>query len=106
MVNAMKLFLAQHGDAIAGRRIELVVDKDDLASGDVSKRLAQELIVNDKVDLLAGFTITPEAMATLPLATERKKKPMVIMNAATSVITEKSPYAVRFLPSRSARSPW
>ena len=94
MVNAMKLFLAQHGDAIAGRRIELV-DKDDTASGDVSKRLAQELIVNDKVDLLAGFTITPEAMATLPLATEAKK-PMVIMNAATSVITEKSPYAVRF----------
>jgi branched-chain amino acid transport system substrate-binding protein len=94
MVNGMNLYLAQHGDTIAGRKLQFVV-KDDQASGDVAKRLAQELIVNDKVDLLAGFTITPEAMATAPLGTQAKK-PMVIMNAATSVITEKSPYFVRY----------
>lgn len=94
ILNGMKLYLAQHGDAIAGRKIELIA-KDDTASGDVAKRLAQELIVNDKVDMLAGFTLTPEAMAVAPLATEAKK-PMVIMNAATSVITEKSPYIVRY----------
>ena len=94
MINSMKLFLAQHGNAIAGRPIELI-DKDDQSAGDVTKRLAQELITNDKVDLLAGFTITPEALAVAPLATEAKK-PMVIMNAATSIITEKSPYAVRY----------
>lgn len=94
ILNGMKLYLAQHGDAIAGRKIDLIV-KDDTASGEVAKRLAQELIVNDKVDLLAGFTLTPEAMAVAPLATEAKK-PTVIMNAATSVITEKSPYIVRY----------
>jgi branched-chain amino acid transport system substrate-binding protein len=94
MINGMKLFLAQHGNAIAGRQIELV-DKDDTAAGDVTKRLAQEMITNDKVDMLVGFTITPEALAVAPLATEAKK-PMVIMNAATSVITEKSPYIVRY----------
>jgi branched-chain amino acid transport system substrate-binding protein len=94
ILNGMKLYLAQHGDAIAGRKIELIV-KDDTASGDVAKRLAQELIVNHKVDMLAGFTLTPEAMAVAPLATEAKK-PTVIMNAATSVITEKSPYIVRY----------
>jgi branched-chain amino acid transport system substrate-binding protein len=94
MLNGMNLYLAQHGDTIAGRKLEFVT-KDDQASGDVTKRLAQEMIVNDKVDILAGFTITPEAMAVASLGTQAKK-PMVIMNAATSVITEKSPYFVRY----------
>ncbi|HEY1721106.1 MAG TPA: ABC transporter substrate-binding protein [Magnetospirillaceae bacterium] len=94
MLNGMNLYLAQHGDTIAGRKIQFIT-KDDQASGDSAKRLAQELIVNDKVDLLAGFTITPEAMAVGPLGTQAKK-PMVIMNAATSIITEKSPYFVRY----------
>jgi branched-chain amino acid transport system substrate-binding protein len=94
MLNGMNLYLAQHGDTIAGRKLEFVT-KDDQSSGDVTKRLAQEMIVNDKVDMLAGFTITPEAMAVAPLGTEAKK-PMIIMNAATSVITEKSPYFVRY----------
>ena len=94
MINGMNLYLAQHGDTIAGRKLQFIT-KDDQASGDVAKRLAQEMIVNDKVDILAGFTITPEAMAVAPLGTQAKK-PMVIMNAATSVITEKSPYFVRY----------
>jgi branched-chain amino acid transport system substrate-binding protein len=93
--HGVKLYLAVNGDTIAGRKVELIV-KDDSpgTSGDVSKRLAQELVVKDKVDLLAGFGLTPSALAVAPLSAEAKK-PMVIMNAATSIITTKSPYAVR-----------
>jgi branched-chain amino acid transport system substrate-binding protein len=93
--NGVKLWLAQNGDTIAGRKVELIV-KDDSpgTSGDVSKRLAQELVVKDKVDILAGFGLTPAGLAVAPISAEAKK-PMVIMNAATSVITTKSPYIVR-----------
>ena len=88
-----KLYMAQHGTTVAGKKVELIV-KDDAGVPDNTKRLAQELIVNDKVAFLAGFGLTPLAQATAPLATEAKV-PMVVMAAATSVITEKSPYIVR-----------
>ncbi|HSN34529.1 MAG TPA: ABC transporter substrate-binding protein [Ideonella sp.] len=93
--NGVKLYLSTHGGAVGGRPVELVV-KDDSpgTAGDVSKRLAQELVVKDKVDILAGFGLTPSAFAVAPIATEAKK-PMVVMNAATSAITTKSPYIVR-----------
>jgi branched-chain amino acid transport system substrate-binding protein len=90
---AARLYMAQYGDTVAGRKVELIV-KDDTSLPDVTKRLAQELIVNDKVDVLAGFGITPSAMATAPLATQ-SKTPMVVMAAATSAITNASPYIVR-----------
>lgn len=90
---AARLYMAQNGDTVAGRKVELIV-KDDTSLPDVTKRLAQELIVNDKVDVLAGFGITPSAMATAPLATQ-SKTPMVVMAAATSAITNASPYIVR-----------
>src|SRR5688572_649207 len=90
---AVRLYMAQNGDTVAGRKVELIV-KDDTSLPDVTKRLAQELIVNDKVDVLAGFGITPSAMATAPLATQ-SKTPMVVMAAATSAITNASPYIVR-----------
>jgi branched-chain amino acid transport system substrate-binding protein len=90
---AAKLYMAQHGDTVAGKKIELIV-KDDTSVPDVTKRLAQELIVNDKVNVLAGFGITPSAFATAPLATQ-SKTPMVVMAAGTSSITESSPYIVR-----------
>lgn len=93
--NGMALYLKQHGDVVAGRKIELVRRDSEGAKPDLAKRLAQELITRDKVDFLAGFGLTPEALAVAPLATEAKT-PMVIMNAATSVITSKSPYIVRF----------
>jgi len=93
MLSGAKLFVAQHGDDIAGRKIELIV-KDDSGNADTGKRLAQELIVNEKVSILAGFGLTPIALATAPLANEAKI-PMVLMLAATAVITEKSPYIVR-----------
>src|SRR6516162_8285551 len=93
MDDAIKLYIKQHGDTVAGRKIE-IIRRDDGASPDVSKRMARELVVNDKVDVLAGFAITPEALAVADVATEAKKL-MVVMNAATAIITTKSPYIVR-----------
>ncbi len=90
---AAKLYMAQNGDTVAGKKIQLIV-KDDTSIPDVTKRMAQELIVNDKVNVLAGFGITPSALATAPLATQ-SKTPQVVMAAATSSITEASPYIVR-----------
>jgi branched-chain amino acid transport system substrate-binding protein len=93
--NGMTLYLKQHGDVVAGKRIELIRKDSEGAKPDLARRLAQELITRDKVDMIAGFGLTPEALAVAPMATEARM-PMVIMNAATSVITEKSPYFVRF----------
>jgi branched-chain amino acid transport system substrate-binding protein len=90
---AAKLWMAQNGDTVAGKKVQLIV-KDDTSLPDVTRRLAQELVVNDKVNVLAGFGITPSALAVAPLATQ-SKTPMVVMAAATSIITEASPYIVR-----------
>jgi branched-chain amino acid transport system substrate-binding protein len=90
---AVKLWVAQNGDKAGGRKVEIIV-KDDGSLPDATRRLAQELVVNDKVVALAGFGITPSAMATAPIATQ-SKTPMVVMAAATSAITEASPYVVR-----------
>lgn len=90
---AAKLYMAQYGDTVAGKKIQLIV-KDDTSVPDVTKRLAQELVVNDKVNVLAGFGITPSAFATAPIATQ-SKTPMVVMAAGTSSITQSSPYIVR-----------
>ncbi|MDD2926817.1 ABC transporter substrate-binding protein [Rhodoferax sp.] len=90
---AAKLYMAQNGDMVAGKKVELIV-KDDTSIPDVTKRLAQDLVVNDKVNVLAGFGITPSAMATAPIATQ-SKTPLVVMAAATSSITQASPYVVR-----------
>jgi branched-chain amino acid transport system substrate-binding protein len=103
--NGVNLYLAEHNGMVGGRKAEIVL-KDDSpgTAGDVSKRLAQELVVKDKVDILAGFGLTPSAFAVAPIATEAKK-PMVVMNAATSAITTKSPNIVRVsmtLPQNSA----
>jgi branched-chain amino acid transport system substrate-binding protein len=88
-----RLYLAQHGDTVAGKKIELIL-KDDTSTPDVTKRLAQEMVVNQKVNVLAGFGLTPLAFATAPVATQ-SKTPMVVMAAATSSITQASPYIVR-----------
>jgi branched-chain amino acid transport system substrate-binding protein len=91
--NAIKLYMQQHGDTVAGRKIEIIL-KDDGAVPDKTKTAAQELIVNDKVNLIAGFGVTPAALAAAPLATQAKI-PEVVMVAGTSIITERSPYIVR-----------
>jgi branched-chain amino acid transport system substrate-binding protein len=93
LVAGARLYMQLKGDVAAGKKIQLIV-KDDTGNADVTKRLAQELVVNDKVAFLAGFGLTPGALATAPLATEAKV-PQVVMMAATSVITERSPYIVR-----------
>ena len=91
--NAIKLYMQQNGDTVAGKKIQVIL-KDDAALTDNTKRLAQELIVNDKVNVIAGFGVTPAAFAAAPLATQGKI-PEVVMAAGTSIITEKSPYIVR-----------
>ena len=93
METGARFFMAQNGTTVAGRKIELIL-KDDTGTPDVTKRIAQELVVNDKVDVLAGFGLTPLALATAPVATQ-SKTPMVNMLAATSAVIDASPYMVR-----------
>ncbi|HEY6865552.1 MAG TPA: ABC transporter substrate-binding protein [Burkholderiales bacterium] len=94
IVNGARAYVKAHGDTVAGRRVEIIVKDTTGMAPEIAKRQAQELIVNDKVDFLAGFGLTPNALAVAPLATEAKK-PMIVMNAATSIITTRSPYIVR-----------
>jgi branched-chain amino acid transport system substrate-binding protein len=88
-----QLYIAQHGASVAGKKIALIV-RDDGGAAEVTKRLAQELIGNDKAKVLMGFGLTPLALAVAPVATEAKT-PEIVTAAATAMITEKSPYIVR-----------
>jgi branched-chain amino acid transport system substrate-binding protein len=90
--DATKLYVAQHGDTVAGKKIELII-RDDQSVPDNAKRLAQELVVNDKVNFL-GAGLTPSAMSMAPIATDAKV-PTVVMVSGTSVVTDKSLYYVR-----------
>ena len=90
---AIKLFMAQNGGKVAGRKLEVLI-KDDAGIPDTTRRLAQELVVNDKVSVIAGFGLTPCALAAAPIATQ-SKTPLVVMAAGTSSITEASPFVTR-----------
>jgi len=92
--NGIKLYVKQHGDTVAGKKIELIRKDTGGIAPDVAKRLAQELVVRDKADIFAGFSLTPNALAAADISAEAKKF-MVVMNAATSIITTKSPYIAR-----------
>src|ERR1700704_6229822 len=92
--NGIKLYIKQNGDTVAGKKIEVIRKDVGGIAPDVAKRLAQELVVRDKVDILAGFALTPNALAAGDVSAEAKKF-MVVMNAATSIITTKSPYMAR-----------
>ncbi len=94
LLDGARAYVKAHGDSVAGRKIELIVKDTTGASPEIAKRMAQQLVVNDKVDFLAGFGLTPNALAVAPLATEAKT-PMIVMNAATSVITTRSLYVAR-----------
>jgi len=94
ILGGMKTYLKQNGDVFGGKKIEIVTRDTTGPAPDIAKRLAQELVTRDQVDILAGFGLTPNALAVAPVSAEAKK-PMVIMNAATSVITTRSPYIVR-----------
>jgi branched-chain amino acid transport system substrate-binding protein len=92
--NGIKTYMKMHGDTVAGRKIELIRRDTGGIAPDVAKRLSQELVVRDNVDILAGYVLTPNAMAAGDVSAEAKKF-MVVMNAATSVIITKSPYMIR-----------
>src|SRR5436190_11077085 len=89
----VRFYMQQNGTTVAGKKIEVVL-RDDAGTPDNSKRIAQELLTSEKVNILAGFGLTPLALAVAPLATETKT-PMVVMAAATAIVTERSPYIVR-----------
>jgi branched-chain amino acid transport system substrate-binding protein len=94
MDNAIKLYVSEHGDTVAGRKLEFIRRDTGGVAPDVAKRHAQELVVRDHVDILAGFVLTPNALAAADVSSEAKKF-MVVMNAATAIITTRSPYMVR-----------
>jgi branched-chain amino acid transport system substrate-binding protein len=94
MRNGVEAYIKQFGDTVAGKKIELIVKDSGGPAPDVAKRLAQELIVRDKVDIIAGFVLTPNALAAADVSAQAKKF-MVVMNAATSIVTTKSPYMIR-----------
>src|SRR5438477_10001792 len=94
MLNGAKTYMKMHGDTVAGKKIELITKDVGGPAPDVAKRLSQELVVRDNVDILAGYVLTPNAMAAGDVSAEAKKF-MVVMNAATSVIITKSPYMIR-----------
>lgn len=92
--NGIKLYVKQHGNKVAGKKIEIIRKDVGGIAPDVAKRLAQELIVRDKADIIAGFALTPNALAAGQVSAQAKKF-MVVMNAATAIITTKSPYMAR-----------
>jgi branched-chain amino acid transport system substrate-binding protein len=92
--NGVKTYMKQYGDTVAGKKIEIIRRDVGGPAPDVAKRLAQELVVREGVDILAGFLLTPNALAAADVSAQAKKF-MVVMNAATSIITTKSPYMIR-----------
>jgi branched-chain amino acid transport system substrate-binding protein len=92
--NGANLYVKLHNGRIAGKKAELLFRDDNNGSPEVAKRLSQELATRDNVDILSGYISTPSAMSSVPVATAAKK-PMLIIQAATSGITEKSPYVAR-----------
>lgn len=90
---AARLYMAQHGDTVAGKKIELIV-KDDTSMPDQARRIAQEMVVNDKVQAIGGFVLTPLALAVAPVATQ-SKTPSIVMVAASSSVIDASPYFIR-----------
>ena len=90
----MDLYMKLHGDQLGGHEIELIKRDSKRPGGDIAKRAVQELITRDKVDILAGFVFSPNAMAIAPMVTE-SKTPVIIMNAGTAFITTMSPYLAR-----------
>ena len=92
--NGVRLYMQQHGDTVAGKKIEIIRKDTGGIAPDVAKRLAQELVVRDNADILAGFSLTPNALAAADISVQAKKF-MVVTNAATSIVTTKSPYLAR-----------
>lgn len=91
---AIELYQKQHGTMAGGREVQVIVRDDGGVAPDATRRIAQELVTREKVDVLAGFALTPLAYAAAPIATQ-SKTPMIVMAAATSAVVERSPFVVR-----------
>jgi branched-chain amino acid transport system substrate-binding protein len=89
---ALKLYVLEHGDVVAGRKLEITV-RDDGGVADNARRLVQEMVVNDKVALI-GIGTTPCPLAIAPLVTEAKI-PTLVLSSGASITVTKSPYMVR-----------
>src|SRR3954452_17893559 len=94
MQNGVKTYMKEHGETIGGKKMEFIVKESLGMALELPKRLTQELVVRDKVDIVAGFVLAPNALAAGDVSAEAKNF-MVVMNAATSIVTTKSPYMVR-----------
>jgi branched-chain amino acid transport system substrate-binding protein len=92
VIAGARLYMKQHGDMVAGRKVELIV-RDDASSGETGKRLIQELIVNEKIDVIGGGP-TADLLPSASLLTEAQKPAVVMLSSATAVV-EKSPFFVR-----------
>src|SRR5438093_6050355 len=90
----VRLYMQRNGDTVVGQKIELIVKDDTGVAPETTKRIAQDLVVQERIAILAGFGLTPLALATAPIATEAKV-PMVVMCAGTSIIPQRSPFIVR-----------
>ena len=89
----VRAYMALHGDTVAGKKIELVL-RDDAGTADQTRRIAQELVVNERVSMLTGFGLTPLAMSVAPVLNQAKV-PAIITSATTSAIMKQSDYFVR-----------
>jgi branched-chain amino acid transport system substrate-binding protein len=92
--DAVTLYVKQHGNVVAGKRIEIIRRDTGGPAPEIAKRLALELVTRDKVHFLAGFVLTPNALAAAEVSAQTKT-PMIVMDAAGSTIPAKSPYVVR-----------
>jgi branched-chain amino acid transport system substrate-binding protein len=99
MTAALKLFVEQNGNMVAGKRVEMIL-RDDASIPDQAKRIAQELVVEEKVAMLAGYNPTPNALAVAPLSAEAKI-PEIVTGSSASITTERSPYIVRTLSTQA-----
>ena len=92
---AIKLFQQKNGDSPGGKKIEFVRRDTTGPNPEVAKRLVQEVVTRDKVQILIGPDFTPNTLAAAPIVTEAKVPTMVIGAATTGIIGEKSPYFTR-----------
>jgi len=92
--HSMQAYMANYGDSVAGRKVQIIVRDNSTNSPDMAKRLAQELITRDKVDFLGGFALSSDALAVAGLATQAKK-PSIVMLSAARGLTKRSPYLAR-----------
>jgi branched-chain amino acid transport system substrate-binding protein len=88
------LYLKEHEGKIAGRKVEIIKKDTGGPAPDAAKRIAQELIVRDKANILTGLDFSPNAYAVGAIATQARI-PAIVMNAASSAITTSSPYVAR-----------